>query len=374
MRLAKRFRRQVSYTKHVPALVALVDQDAELEVGTFPFSTVPYHASFFGAFSADPGFNQVVYIKHRNSCSPNNNGGSMAMGMGIGGGRRVVGGAATIRNDFGTHDLEGIYVWNRETGKSTKLWTQAALLKQLSKWVKTPEGLPYKWVSLKEEIRANQATYLFHMHDNHYTWINGSTAFDLDLGTGQAKITFTDSRDDYVQPEPQRAAFAGHLAVDPDLKAIEPWECGLTSAQQNADGSLTLLRPGMMVTIQPDGAVKTFDFKALGTVTTFLGSKAVALQNENGLRVIPMDGKGQALGDEDLHQPWATSLLLPGTGANGCFAYEHNKVHEDTLTRMGLDGKVVWTATRTGPGDPPSALLLENPGLHLSVHIRNLEP
>jgi hypothetical protein len=37
-------------------------------------------------------------------------------------------------------------------------------------------------------------------------------------------------------------------------------------------------------------------------------------------------------------------------------------------------GRVVWTATRTGPGDPPSALLLENPGLHLSVHIRNLEP
>jgi hypothetical protein len=37
-------------------------------------------------------------------------------------------------------------------------------------------------------------------------------------------------------------------------------------------------------------------------------------------------------------------------------------------------GKTIWTATRIGSGDPPKELVLDNPGLHLSVHIRNLEP
>ena len=37
-------------------------------------------------------------------------------------------------------------------------------------------------------------------------------------------------------------------------------------------------------------------------------------------------------------------------------------------------GKTVWTATRAGQGELPETVILENPGLHLRVQIRNLEP
>ena len=37
-------------------------------------------------------------------------------------------------------------------------------------------------------------------------------------------------------------------------------------------------------------------------------------------------------------------------------------------------GRTIWTATRTGQGALPETVVLENPGLHLRVQIRNLEP
>ena len=37
-------------------------------------------------------------------------------------------------------------------------------------------------------------------------------------------------------------------------------------------------------------------------------------------------------------------------------------------------GKTVRTATRAGQGELPETVILENPGLHLRVQIRNLEP
>jgi len=47
---------------------------------------------------------------------------------------------------------------------------------------------------------------------------------------------------------------------------------------------------------------------------------------------------------------------------------------EGPLRSLTRKGKTVWTATRDGEGDPPPRLVLENPGLHLRVQIRTLEP
>jgi hypothetical protein len=47
-------------------------------------------------------------------------------------------------------------------------------------------------------------------------------------------------------------------------------------------------------------------------------------------------------------------------------------VEEGSRRSLVRKGKTVWTVTRSGE-DPPRTLVLENPGLHLSVHIRNLD-
>jgi len=65
---------------------------------------------------------------------------------------------------------------------------------------------------------------------------------------------------------------------------------------------------------------------------------------------------------------WPAAAVREGLGPGVELREEGDR---RTLLRKG---KPVWTATRTGPGEPPPQVVLENPGLHLRVQIRNLEP
>ena len=63
---------------------------------------------------------------------------------------------------------------------------------------------------------------------------------------------------------------------------------------------------------------------------------------------------------------WPAEAVRQGLGPEVAFQ------EEGQVRRLVRKGKPVWVVTRTG-GEPPRGLLLENPALHLTAHIRTLD-
>jgi hypothetical protein len=64
---------------------------------------------------------------------------------------------------------------------------------------------------------------------------------------------------------------------------------------------------------------------------------------------------------------WPAASVRQGLGPDVQF------LEEGPRRSLIRKGKTVWVVTRAGEGWPPRNLTLENPGLHLSAHIRTLD-
>lgn len=317
----------------------IIDRDERTAGGGGLFSTVLYHATFYGAFSATPDLKTVVFTRHGKPKAP------FSFSLGASSGN--TGGGFGYSAAFGEHDLEGIFLWDRATGKSTRLWDQDSLLAQLKAWVKTPEGAAFANVDLKDEIRAHRPTTMYHMAGGRFIWVTGASAVDLDVTSKTARILFSDMDKGRVAGGgPATRTLGAGSGTLPGSFSGTAFTVGfsekpaLTAARQNADGSLTLVRPGLVATIPVEGPVR-ISGTGQGHRILWNGPNSLLLSN------------GEVIKFLDIHDPAPdvatsikidNSLVQPAADGRSIFVYKHYKMKADTVSRVSPEGKVLWTS------------------------------
>jgi len=345
----------------------VIDRDDRTESGGGFMSSVLFHATFYGAFTATPDLKTVVFTKHGKVKAP--------FTIGFGGFSGGSGGGIGYSAAFGEHDLEGIYAWDSTTGKIQKLWDQDSLISQLKTWIKSPEGAAFSDVDLKDEVRAHRPATLFHLDGSRFAWVNGATVFELDIAARSARILFSDL-------DKGRVVAGGHAARSIAVGSASPGGAGpspfqgsrvtlafsqkpaLSTAFQNGDGSLVITRPGMVVRIPLTGAVQVTPLGE-GHRLVWNGPEIVTFTNGDLLRTV--DLKTAKSTDPAAGAKLESSMLQPCADGRSTFIYKHYKTREDTLARVDPAGKVLWTANL---GDCRFGFLLAEDGDKVNVLVR----
>lgn len=330
-----------------------IDRDTQTSGGGGLLSTVPFHASFYGAFTATPDLGSVLYTKYGKVKAP--------FSFAIGGGSAGLGTGFGYKAAFGSHKLQGIYLWNRAKATAELLWDGKALEAQLKAWLKSPEGAPFKGVDIEDELNANRPTYLFPLDSGHFAFLTGSSILDLDTQAKTARFVFWDGGPNNVVggPGAGRAWSSSGSGTFVGLSFAE--KTAAFQAWQEPDGAIQALRPGMALTLTPAGKLESrplpegFRLSALPEgVRIAAGSKA--------LSIAPADPKGAPIKVEA-----PSSLILPSTTSTHFFLYKHYATINDTLAKVQADGKVLWTADL---GDDKFGILLAEQGDQVRVLVR----
>jgi hypothetical protein len=333
-----------------------VDKDGQTAGGGGLFSSVPFHASFYGAFTAAPDLATVIYAKYGKVKAP--------FSFSIGGSSGTTGAGFGYQAAFGSHKLLGIHAWNRGKASSELVWDAKDLEARLKAWVKTKDGAAFQGADLDDELEANRPTYLFPLEGGRFAFFTGSSILELDPGTKAVRFLFWDGGDNNLAGGPglsqawssTRGTSTGRsfgLGITEKTAAFIAW--------QEADGSIHALRPGLALQLSPQGILEArplpegFRLSALpGGLTIAAGAK--------GLHIASADPKATPL---RVDAP--SSLILPSSAGGQFFLYKHYATKNDTLSKVLAEGKVAWTADL---GDCKFGMLLAESGDLVRVLVR----
>ncbi|HJW32224.1 MAG TPA: hypothetical protein VJ505_02550 [Holophagaceae bacterium] len=338
------------------SLVLLDEGGKELTIAEDPrsagggglLSSKPFYASFFGAFSTTPGFGEVIYTRYGKPDPPSTNGGFIKIGN-LAADRSWVG-KAIFQPEFGEHNLQGIYRWVRATGKTEILWTSNQLESQLEAWLKTPDGAPFKEAHIDDELSANRSTYLFHLEGGRFAWVTGDSIIELDIHSKKARFLFSDTAR-------EKHSLGAKMWLGASEKSAQ------STAWQEADGTICVIRPGIRIRLHPNG---TYDADPLaeGHRIVNLAKGIIATTNGDDLHLSAMGSKPFS----DLHLE--NNLLQSSADGQALFLYTHYATAEDLLSRVSLDGRVIW---KHSLGDCRFGFLLVEQGNQLRVLVRRTQ-
>ena len=331
-----------------------LDKDTQTAGGGGMLSTVPFHASFYGAFTAAPDISSVLYTKYGKVKAP--------FSFGIGASSGGSGGGFGYKAAFGSHKLQGIYVWNRAKGSSELLWDLKGLEAQLKAWVKTKEGSAFQGADIDDELNANRPTYLFPLESGRFAFFTGSSILELDPQAKSARFLFWDGGPDSVVGAPAAGkswSTGGGSGTMVGLGFAE--KTAAFQAWQEVDGSIHALRPGMALTLTPKGSLESSSLPEGFRLSALPGGLKIAA-GAKALNITPSDPKASPL---KIGAP--SSLILPSSAGSHFYLYKHYATKNDTLAKIQADGKVAWTAEL---GDCKFGVLMAEHGDTVRVLVR----
>ncbi|MBK8573940.1 MAG: hypothetical protein IT187_02240 [Geothrix sp.] len=284
-----------------------------------PQATSTSQANEFGTFAATQDGKAVLFFSFKTQvvqAAPTvvmvPGAGILAVALGNAIGNAIVAGIAGPPMQYTLVDLS---LWDRDTGKCEVLWNAQSLKEATAAWNTAP-GL--KGMGRRELVSDIQAAgagvQLFHLKDR---------VFLLHAGGILAKVD------------------AQARTLTPVWISYVPGRSG-ERAWRGPEGHLGFVFGDAIAMVEPDGGISVAERNGMSIFprVVFLNSKS--LLATDGKKVHRMEiNKDQA--EWVAHHEIKNDLLLATSDPKFVLIYRHATFGEDTVSKVGIDGKVAWT-------------------------------
>lgn len=136
-------------------------------------------------------------------------------------------------NSFRNRDMQGIFLWSKETGKSECLWDWKGIKKALNAWEDSTEGKNFQpKINLRKALESGAPMSIFHLDGPNFLFVAGNVAFYVD-----------------IQGKTLRPAFAAKDVM-------------FSSAWQDTDGTVFIPDEWRIAMFPPKGEMKTLALEA----------------------------------------------------------------------------------------------------------------
>jgi len=274
-------------------------------------------ANEFGTFAATPDGKAVLFFSFKTQvvqAAPTvvmvPGAGILAVALGNAIGNAIAAGITGPPMQYALLDLS---LWDRETGKCEVLWNAQSLKEATAAWNAAPglKGMGRR--DLVSDIQAyGSGVQLFHLKDR---------VFLLHAGGILAK-------------------------VDAQARTLTPvWISGAPGrpgeqAWRGPEGHLGFVFADAIAMVEPDGGISVASGMGMFPRVVFQNSKT--LLATDGKKIHRMElNKDQA--DWVAHHEIKNDLLLATSDPKFVLTYRHATFGEDTVSKVGIDGKVAWT-------------------------------
>jgi hypothetical protein len=354
----------------------IVATDPRKPKGRGAFGKGDAHATHFGPFNCTPDGSKVIYTlfgKPDKWGSDSGSGNSQMPGFSSMSElqrafsyREVL--EVSSAGAYAERAFEGVWVWDRATGKSQRLWDLYALEEIGKKWKLTSDTAPRP---LHEELEMNTPMYLFHLKDEKFLWITASWFMVIDL------------KDRSCRPID---------ACDKDAYANLTESC--MHAWQESDGTVRAFRGSRSYRISPEGRGRRENLDEAHWCNYVLqGDSGFVLADGKKLKFLTRNEKGElkekmtvpsSLTELSLLEDGQTLLGHSATGfrSKSEFVFFAKKLtrknnlfgtYSHTFQRLASDGKPAWTLELKDLGSPFFHLLQKGNRALMLVR-RNADP
>lgn len=274
-------------------------------------------ANEFGTFAATPDGKAVLFISFKTQvvqAAPTvvmvPGAGILAVALGNAIGNAI---AAGITGPPMQYTLVDLSLWDRDSAKCEVLWSAKSLKEATAAWNTAPglKGMGRR--DLVSDIQASGAgVQLFHLKDRVFLLHAGGILAKVDA---QAR-TLTPIWISYVPGRPGERAWRG------------------------PDGHLGFVFGDAIAMVEPSGGISVASGTGMFPRMVFQNSKLLLATDGKKVHLMELN-KDQA--DWVAHHELKNDLLLATSDPKFFLSYRHATFGEDTVSKVGIDGKVAWT-------------------------------
>lgn len=314
------------------------------------------HASAFGPFSMTPDGGKVLYtVMGKPSARPRTAPGAPGNPSSGPFGSAFVGGGSGREERFNRRDIDGIFLWNRDSKKTECLWKGDQFIDALKDWARSPQGKALApFASPQKLVDFNGPKYLFQQTGDHFLLVLSGCAIQIDVTQKTLKPLYVFSKREVDPPHMlwSTASFEGGAwGSEPN---------GFFVAWQEADGGVHMVDSTEWTTISPAGSVRTQWLPAALRFSR-LDSETLLAGTERGVYCL---SRNPAL-------PASATVLkshtpVPARDGAGSYLFRRGK-----FLRLDKEGEEVWATNLRGVDQ--SHFLVETPEEVAVLANRNIE-